>query len=74
MRHSIEEQKSDSLCADAEEYQLTASGCGNSGATFLEFAFRNDRVIGYRVIYVAGEGYGETDTINGAQFSYFREP
>lgn len=73
-RHSNEEQRTDPLCADTEEYQITASGCGNTGQNCFELAYRNDRVIGYRVIYVAGEGYGQTNIANGAPFSYFREP
>ncbi|MBS1955264.1 MAG: hypothetical protein JST89_13845 [Cyanobacteria bacterium SZAS-4] len=56
---------------DSEAYQLTASGCGNTGENFLEFSFDHNRVTGFRVIHAGGEGYGETTVSNGASFNYF---
>jgi hypothetical protein len=55
--HTVEEQKTDSLTEDTEDYQLYFPGCGNSGVDRLEFSYRNDRVVGYRVIRVGG-GFG----------------
>jgi hypothetical protein len=60
----------DSPGDDIADYQLTFPSCGCAASEHFQVAYKADRVLGYRLVNVPGEGYGESKTRRSADYRW----